>query len=95
MKPKKAKIFVAKVEIIQHKTPDKRPDFGLGKGVLGQQEVKFTDDRGRGFGSPLFAMALMEHEDRLIKESVKVVWQEKGKRGKTFELGQGLRHPVH
>jgi len=69
---KRKKIFIAKV-IINAKTV---PDFGMGKGVLAEQEIGFTDEHGYGFNSPLFIRAKMEHEDRLLKEMCRVEWKE-------------------
>jgi len=66
------KIFIARV-IINAKTV---PDFGMGKGVLSEQEIVFTDDMGHGFNSPLFIMAKTEHEDKLLKEVCRVEWKE-------------------
>lgn len=79
--PKMArKTFLAEVVIVSKS--DKVPDFGLGKGVLSQQEITFNDAFGRGFNNPTFAMALVEHEDRLIRSMVGVRWTEvkKGKK---------------
>ena len=76
---KKAKKRCFKAQVVIRSKSDKVPDFGLGKGVLATQEIEFVDD-GRGFKSPMFAVVLMEHEDRLIKEAVEVRWKEvKGK----------------
>jgi len=69
---KHKKVYIAKV-IINAKNI---PDFGMGKGVLAEQEISFTDGMGRGFNSPLFIMARMEHEDRLVKELCRVEWKE-------------------
>ena len=77
---KAKKTMVAQVVIKQHKKNSKIPDFGQGKGVLLTQEIDFMDDRGRGFKSPMFAMALIEHEDRLLREIVEVKWTEKKKK---------------
>lgn len=71
---KAKKTFLA--EVIVKSKSKKVPDFGMGKGVLMQQEISFTDDRGRGFDSPMFGMALIEHEDRLLKDTVEVRWTE-------------------
>ena len=76
------KTFIAKVVVVA-KHPEKVPDFGLGKGVLRSQEMTFKDDRGIGFESPLFAAAMNRAEDDLIRQAVKVVWEEvKPKKGK-------------
>jgi hypothetical protein len=83
MKRKATKTFVAKVELIAHKTPDMRPDLGLGKGVLYEAEVKFMDDAGRGFDNPMFYMSRMQHEEKMIREVVRVTWEEKPKRKRT------------
>ncbi len=77
---KEKKTFLAEV-VIKSKS-DKVPDFGLGKGVLMSQEIVFTDENKRGFKSPLFAMAMVEHEDRLMKETVEVRWKEVKKKAK-------------
>lgn len=70
------KTFIVKV-IIKSKHPEKIPDFGLGKGVLMEQEVSFKDNNGRGFDSPLFAMSMVDFENNLIKETVECKWEEK------------------
>ena len=70
---KNKKIFIAKV-IINGKNA---PDFGLGKGVLSEQEMAFTDDMDRGFNSPLFLMAKIEHEDKFLRDVCRVEWEEK------------------
>lgn len=57
----------------------KAPDFGMGKGVIATQEIEFTDERDRGFNNPMFALARMEHEDRLTKELLRFDWKEKRK----------------
>ena len=69
---KTKKIFIVKV-IVNGKTV---PDFGMGKGVLGEQEIAFTDEMGRGFNSPLFIRSKMEYEDRLLRELCHVEWKE-------------------
>ena len=75
---KHKKTFIVKVIINAKKVPD----FGMGKGVLGEQEITFNDEMGRGFDSPLFIMAKMQHEDRLLKELCRVEWKEKDKKEK-------------
>ena len=78
MKSKKAKkTLVAQVVIRHTKKDSKVPDFGMGKGVLLEQEITFTDENGRGFESPLFTMGLIEQEKRLIGECIEVKWVEK------------------
>ena len=47
-------------------------DFGIGEGVIANQEVSFKDEHGRGFDSPLFTVALIEAGDELIKSNVMV-----------------------
>ena len=56
---------------------NKAPDFGMGKGVLAQQEIMFTDDKGRGFDSPLFQATLLEHRGRILDEVVTVRFTQK------------------
>ena len=75
-KNKLRKTFLVKV-VIKSKHPEKVPDFGLGKGVLMQQEVSFKDERKRGFDSPLFELSKFEFENSLIKETVECQWEEK------------------
>jgi hypothetical protein len=70
------KTFLVKV-VIKSKHPEKVPDFGLGKGVLMQQEVSFKDEKKRGFDTPLFALSMVEFENNLIKETVECKWEEK------------------
>ena len=53
------------------------PDFGMGKGVLMTQEISFTDARGQGFNTPMFAIARMNHQERLAAELLCYVWKEK------------------
>ena len=72
---KKTKTMIAQV-VIKSKSP-KVPDFGLGKGVLQEQEITCHDDRGHGFKGGMFSMCLLEHEDNLINDAVEVVWKEK------------------
>jgi hypothetical protein len=72
----KKKTFIARV-VIKAKHPEKVPDFGLGKGVLGEQEVAFKDVNGRGFDNPLFAMAMVDFEKKMIDDAVEVKWEEK------------------
>lgn len=69
---KNKKTYIAKV-IVNGK---KVPDFGMGKGVLSEQEIAFTDEGGHGFKNSIFAMALVEHGDRLLKEACRVEWKE-------------------
>ena len=70
------KTFIARV-VIKSKHPEKVPDFGLGKGVLSEQEVTFKDKMGRGFDSPLFAMSMVDFEKDMIDAIVEVKWEEK------------------
>ena len=58
------------------------PDLGLGKGVLLEREVVFTDTGGQGFDSPLFIRAKIENEDALLREVCRVEWKEKDKKEK-------------
>lgn len=52
-------------------------DFGMGKGVIRRCEIVFKDTEGRGFDSPLFAMALVNQERDMIQDCVEVRWTEK------------------
>ena len=61
----------------------KTPDFGMGKGVIATQEIAFTDERGRGFNGPMFAMAKLEHQERLASELVSFIWEPVRKRRKS------------
>ena len=79
---KAKKTFLAEVVIRQWKKDSNIPDFGLGTGVLMQQEISFNDDQGRGFETPLFTMALLKQEGRLLKETVEVRWTEIKKKKK-------------
>ncbi len=76
MRKGKKKTFVLTVIVKGRKVPD----FGMGKGVLGFQEIEFTDERGYGFNSALFAAARMEHEQRLSGEMLHFTWKEKKKK---------------
>jgi hypothetical protein len=69
---KTKKIFIAKL-IINAKNV---PDFGMGKGVLAEQEIGFTDEMGRGFNNALFVRAKMEYEDKLMRDICRVEWKE-------------------
>jgi hypothetical protein len=74
----KTKTFIGRVVIKKTKKGGKPlPDFGLGKGVLSEQEITFKDERGRGFDSPTFSMALWEHAERMVGDVVHVQWTEK------------------
>lgn len=70
---KKKKTFIAQVIIIGKKVPD----FGMGKGVLNEAEIEFTDNRGKGFKTPSLRAAFIEQEDALLRDTCKVVWKEK------------------
>lgn len=74
-----SKTMIAQVVIKRHsdKGWSKVPDFGMGKGVLSEQEIKFNDDYRRGFDSPMFSAALLEYEDQLLRDTVEVIWKEK------------------
>lgn len=67
------KTFLAEV-VIKASKPSKLPDFGLGRGVMSSQEITFTDDRGWGFKTPMFALAMLDHERRLVDMAVEVRW---------------------
>jgi len=54
-----------------------KQDFGMGPEVIGQDEVTFTDERGQGFKTPLFAVSMLESCDELIKRMVTVTVKEK------------------
>jgi len=75
MKKLAKKTFIGRV-VIRSKS-EKVPDFGLGKGVLLEQEITFKDGQSYGFKSPLFACSLIGQERRLINEVVEVKWEEK------------------
>lgn len=77
-----SKTLIAEV-VIRSKHPKKLPDFGIGKGVLSREEIVYKDVKNRGFKSPLFAMALAEHEDKMIQDVVEVRWIEKKQKGRT------------
>ena len=51
-------------------------NFGLGRGVLAEQEVVFSDLNHRGFNSPLFAARLAASEQEMIERNVEVVSKE-------------------
>lgn len=76
MKKNEKKTFICRV-VIKSKHPEKVPDFGLGKGVLSEQEVTFKDKMGRGFDNPLFAMSMVDFEKDMIDAAVEVKWEEK------------------
>lgn len=73
---KQSKTFIAKV-IVKSSGKKPVPDWGLGKGVLSEQEVQFTDERGRGWNSPLFLMEQIELEKEILDQVVEVKWIEK------------------
>lgn len=68
----KEKLFKVSV-IVKGK---KAPDWGLGKGVLTQLEISFADLKGWGWKHPSFLMKKMAVEDKLIKDTIKIVWKE-------------------
>jgi len=71
----KKKTFIRKV--ILKPALEKKKDFGLGVGVVYQDEIVFTDDRGRGFGSPLFAASMIRQNEELVESLVEVKFEEK------------------
>lgn len=75
---KKKKTFILKAILIG----ENAPDFGSGKGVLATQELEFTDERNRGFNSPLFEVSRIRHQDNLLAELVRFEWSEKRRRRK-------------
>lgn len=79
---KKAKRTM-KAQVVIRTTDPKVPDFGLGKGVLGEQELNFTDELDQGFDSPEFAAALHYQEGDLMRQFVEVRWLQKTKSHKT------------
>ena len=52
------------------------PDFGLGKGVLGECICRFSVRPARPASSALFAARLLEVEEEIIHEHVRVIWEE-------------------
>ena len=72
---KAKKTFLVEVIVKQHNKGNV-PDFGLGKGILMQQEITFCDDGGRGFDSPLFYAAMKNAEDRILEDTFEVKWTE-------------------
>jgi hypothetical protein len=80
MKKGQKKTFIGRV-VIKSKNPDKVPDFGIGRGVLTEQEITFRDKKGQGFDTPSFTRALIDEERQMIAAVVEVEWTEKkGKR---------------
>ena len=80
MAKKLKKTFVLAVKLKSSKTGKlavDAPDFGMGKGVICTQEIAFTDERGQGFNTPMFAVARMGHEERLAAELLLFEWKEK------------------
>jgi len=53
------------------------PDFGLGKGVLGTEEIRFTDGDGAGFDSTTFYFAKEAQAKRMREDLVNITWVEK------------------
>jgi hypothetical protein len=52
------------------------PDYGLGRGVLLTSKCTFTDKRGQGFNTQVFADVLKRQADALMREVVEVRWVE-------------------
>ena len=60
---------------------EKAPDFGMGKGVLAEQEVSYICTKKRRLGrrfwnDPLFIASLVERENQLVKDILKFTWKE-------------------
>ena len=53
------------------------PDFGLGKGIVSEQEVTFNDKNNRGEKSPLLMAAKLEQADRMLNEVAEVTFERK------------------
>ena len=63
-----------------------KKDFGLGEGVIAEDEATYSDLNNRGFDSLLFAASLIRDEEDFILRHVKVVLEEvkpkaRGKKG--------------
>lgn len=74
---KDKRVFLAEV-VIKSKSK-KLPDFGLGKGVLGSQEIVVSEEQ---YHSPMFAMGIVNHEKEMIEQLVEVRWTEVKKKAK-------------
>lgn len=70
---KKKRAFILKAIL----TGEKAPDFGSGKGVIATQELEFTDERGRGFNSPLFELSKLRHQEELAAGLLRFEWTKK------------------
>jgi hypothetical protein len=53
------------------------PDFGLGKGIISETEMSFTDEHNWGFDHPSFLQSKWAAEEKLIAETVECIWEEK------------------
>lgn len=79
MSTKKAKKTFRRYVVIRNC----KVDFGFGPGVIGRDEITFTDARGRGFDSPLFQLGQFEQAEELMKKFVTVLIEPKVK-GQTW-----------
>lgn len=70
MKKKTVRLRVV-LKNVAPKTAKKLRSIGMDEQLsLMTQEISFTDERGRGFDTPTFAIALLEAKERLISEVV-------------------------
>jgi hypothetical protein len=60
----------------------KVPDFGMGEGILGRFEYVFKL-RGDNVSSDMYAAAITNEEQKLIRDAVEVRWTEKKPRRAT------------
>ena len=68
-----------------------KQDFGLGIGVVGYDEVTYTDERGRGFDNSMFYMAQLEDADKMLKSYCTVLIEPKVK-GKKWDKDPQKTH---
>ena len=68
MKPKKRKLKVDFVVSIR----GCKKDFGYGPGVIGTQQVVFTDSFWHGFKSPRFLMSVHNCKEKIVDDLIQV-----------------------
>ena len=49
-----------------------KKDFGLGTGVLVQDQIKFSDERRWGWKHPSFLMSILDNNQEFINQHIEV-----------------------
>ena len=73
MRRKTKKTFFRRVILKPGAWKNSKRDFGLGPGVLVEQEVTYTDERGHGFNTERFAMEAIMEDDEVFRQFFAVV----------------------